>query len=48
MLVLCMSHRLAHDAEINGPADPDPELAYLQGAVFAYSGKSNSHRSASS
>jgi serine/threonine protein kinase len=31
--------RMAHDAEINGPSDPDPELAYHQGAVFAYSGK---------
>jgi TolB-like protein/Tfp pilus assembly protein PilF len=31
--------RMAHDAEINGPADPDPELAYHQGAIFAYSGR---------
>jgi eukaryotic-like serine/threonine-protein kinase len=31
--------RMAHEAEINGPNDPDPELAYLQGALFAYSGK---------
>jgi tetratricopeptide (TPR) repeat protein len=33
--------RMAHEAEVNGPADPDPELAYHQGAVFAYSGKRN-------
>ena len=31
--------RLAHDAEINGPGDPDPELAYHQGSIFAYCGK---------
>jgi serine/threonine protein kinase len=31
--------RMAHDAETNGPADPDPELAYLQGALFAYTGR---------
>jgi tetratricopeptide (TPR) repeat protein len=31
--------RMAHDAETNGPSDPDPELSYLQGALFAYSGK---------
>ena len=31
--------RMAHDAETNGPTDLDPELSYLQGAIFAYSGK---------
>jgi hypothetical protein len=31
--------RMAHDAETNGPAEPDPELAYLQGALFAYTGR---------
>jgi eukaryotic-like serine/threonine-protein kinase len=31
--------RMAHDAETNGPTDLDPERSYLQGAVFAYSGK---------
>jgi serine/threonine protein kinase/TolB-like protein/thioredoxin-like negative regulator of GroEL len=31
--------RLAHEAEINGPTEPDPELAYHQGVLFAYSGK---------
>ncbi len=31
--------RLAHEAETNGPSDPDPELSYYQGAIFAYCGK---------
>ena len=31
--------RLAHDAETSGPTDPDPELSYYQGAIFAYCGK---------
>jgi tetratricopeptide (TPR) repeat protein len=31
--------RMAHDIEINGPAEPDPELAYNQGAIYAYCGK---------
>jgi serine/threonine protein kinase/TolB-like protein len=31
--------RMAHDAETNGPTDLDPENSYLQGAIFAYSGK---------
>jgi tetratricopeptide (TPR) repeat protein len=31
--------RMAHDAETGGPSDPDPELSYYQGALFAYAGK---------
>ena len=31
--------RMAHDAETGGPSDPDPELSYYQGAIFAYAGK---------
>jgi serine/threonine protein kinase len=31
--------RMAHDAETGGPSDPDPELSYYQGALFAYVGK---------
>jgi len=31
--------RLAHDAETNGPSEADPEVAYHQGAIFAYCGK---------
>ena len=31
--------RMAHDAETSQPADPDPELSYHQGALFAYAGK---------
>ena len=31
--------RMAHDAETGGPTDPDPELSYFEGALFAYSGK---------
>jgi len=31
--------RIAHDAETSGPSDPDPELSYYQGALFAYCGK---------
>ena len=28
--------RMAHDAETSQPSDPDPELSYYQGAIFAY------------
>ena len=31
--------RMAHDAESNPPAEPDPEIWYYQGALFAYCGK---------
>jgi len=31
--------RMAHDAETSQPSDPDPELSYYQGALFAYCGK---------
>ena len=31
--------RMAHDAETGGPSDPDPEISYYQGAIFAYAGK---------
>jgi eukaryotic-like serine/threonine-protein kinase len=31
--------RMAHDAETSGPSDPDPELSYYQGTLFAYAGK---------
>ncbi|MBZ5571609.1 MAG: protein kinase [Acidobacteriia bacterium] len=31
--------RIAHEAETSGPTDPDPELAYYQGAVLAYCGQ---------
>jgi hypothetical protein len=31
--------RMAHDTEINGTAYPDPDVAYNQGAIFAYCGK---------
>ncbi|HYM08022.1 MAG TPA: protein kinase [Terriglobales bacterium] len=31
--------KLAHDAETGQPADPDPELAYYQGTIFASCGK---------
>ncbi len=31
--------RMAHEAETSGPSDPDPELSYLQGSIFAYCGK---------
>ncbi len=31
--------RMARDAETQGPSDPDPELSYYQGALFAYAGK---------
>jgi serine/threonine protein kinase/tetratricopeptide (TPR) repeat protein len=31
--------RMAHDAETSQPSEPDPELSYYQGAIFAYSGK---------
>ncbi len=31
--------RLARDAVTNGPSEADPEVAYYQGAIFAYCGK---------
>ncbi len=31
--------RMAKDAETSQPSDPDPELSYYQGAIFAYCGK---------
>jgi hypothetical protein len=31
--------RMAREAESNPPAEPDPEIWYYQGALFAYSGK---------
>ena len=31
--------KIAHAAETSGPTDPDPELAYYQGAVLAYCGQ---------
>ncbi len=31
--------RIAHDAETSSPSDPDPELSYHQGTLFAYAGK---------
>jgi len=31
--------RMAHNAETGSPSDPDPELSYYEGTVFAYSGK---------
>jgi serine/threonine protein kinase len=31
--------RMAHDAVTNGPNESDPELVYLEGAMFAYTGK---------
>jgi serine/threonine protein kinase/tetratricopeptide (TPR) repeat protein len=31
--------RLAHEAETNPPAEPDPEIWYYQGAIFAFCGK---------
>jgi hypothetical protein len=30
---------MAHDAVTNGPNESDPELVYLEGAMFAYTGK---------
>ena len=30
---------MAHDAESSQPSEPDPELSYYQGAIFAYCGK---------
>ena len=30
---------MAHDAETSQPSDPDPELAYYQGAIYASCGK---------
>ena len=30
---------MAHEAETSGPSDPDPEISYYQGAIFAYAGK---------
>jgi serine/threonine protein kinase/tetratricopeptide (TPR) repeat protein len=31
--------RMAHDAETGGPSEPDPEISYYQGVLFAYAGK---------
>jgi eukaryotic-like serine/threonine-protein kinase len=31
--------RMAHDAETSQPTDPDPELSYYQGSIFASCGK---------
>ena len=31
--------RMAHEAETNPPAEPDPEIWYYQGALFGYCGK---------
>jgi tetratricopeptide (TPR) repeat protein len=31
--------RMAHEAETSQPSDPDPEISYQHGAVFAYVGK---------
>ena len=31
--------RIAHAAESNPPSEPDPELYYYQGAIFAYCGR---------
>jgi tetratricopeptide (TPR) repeat protein len=31
--------RMAHDAETSGPSDPDPELSYYLGAIYAYCNK---------
>jgi len=31
--------RMAHEAETNPPAEPDPEIWYYQGAIFGYCGK---------
>lgn len=31
--------RMAKEAETSQPSDPDPELSYYQGAIFAYCGK---------
>jgi len=33
--------RLAHEAETNPPAEPDPEIWYYQGAIFAFCEKKN-------
>jgi hypothetical protein len=30
---------MAHNAETGGPSDPDPELSYYEGTLFAYAGK---------
>jgi hypothetical protein len=30
---------MAHEAESNGPSEPDPELSYHQRELFAYAGK---------
>ena len=32
-------NRMAQEAETGQPTDPDPELSYYQGAIFAYCGK---------
>ena len=31
--------KLARETETREPSDPDPELSYYQGAIFAYCGK---------
>jgi TolB-like protein/predicted Ser/Thr protein kinase len=31
--------RMAHEAETSMPSDPDPELSYYQGAIYAYCNK---------
>ena len=31
--------KMAHEAETSQPSDPDPEMSYYQGAVFAFCGK---------
>ncbi len=31
--------KIAHEAETSQPSDPDPELSYYQGAIFAFCGK---------
>jgi eukaryotic-like serine/threonine-protein kinase len=31
--------RMAHDAESSPPIDPDPEISYYQGAIYAYCNK---------
>jgi hypothetical protein len=31
--------RLAKDAEVSQPSEPDPENAYYQGSIYAFDGK---------
>jgi hypothetical protein len=31
--------KIAHEDEVTGPTDPDPELAYNQGAILAFCGQ---------